>query len=364
MSIHTVIQDRRKALGLTQEQIAEYLGVTTPAVNKWEKGSTCPDILLLPPLARLLKIDLNTLFDFNGNMSRQELILFCKEIHETVLTDGFEAAFSLAQAKLREYPNNDTLLHNLALQMQGLLATAGLGENESVTYLKQIDAWYEQLTQSKEEVIRNGACYMLASRAISNKQFEKAQEYLDQMPNRNDTPDKRMLQATIYLNQDRAEDAAELLERTLMTSINDMQMVLYKLIDTNIAVGDYETASYVSERATRLAEAFDLNHYNTMVAPLQMAVASKNAERTVALLQKMLKAMSNPWDIHTSPLYRRISVNDTGATLEKMIKPMLQSLRKAPECAYLQAYPEFQKLLRSVYKELHADHETGTADNK
>lgn len=38
MEIHTVIQQRRKALGLTQEQVAEYLGVTAPAVNKWEKG--------------------------------------------------------------------------------------------------------------------------------------------------------------------------------------------------------------------------------------------------------------------------------------------------------------------------------------
>ena len=46
MAISKVIQERRKALGLTQEQVAEYLGVTTPAVNKWEKGSTCPDIII------------------------------------------------------------------------------------------------------------------------------------------------------------------------------------------------------------------------------------------------------------------------------------------------------------------------------
>lgn len=64
MAINTVIQAQCKALGLTQEQVGEYLGVTTPTVNKCEKGSTCPDIALLPSLARLLKIDLNTLFGF------------------------------------------------------------------------------------------------------------------------------------------------------------------------------------------------------------------------------------------------------------------------------------------------------------
>lgn len=46
MPMNLVIQEKRKALGLTQEQVAEYLGVSTPAVSKWEKGTTCPDIIL------------------------------------------------------------------------------------------------------------------------------------------------------------------------------------------------------------------------------------------------------------------------------------------------------------------------------
>ena len=64
MQIHQIIREKRKALGLTQEQVAERLGVSTPAVNKWEKGSTYPDITLLPALARLLETDLNTLLSF------------------------------------------------------------------------------------------------------------------------------------------------------------------------------------------------------------------------------------------------------------------------------------------------------------
>lgn len=38
MKINQIIHKRRKELALTQEQIAEFLGVSTPAVNKWEKG--------------------------------------------------------------------------------------------------------------------------------------------------------------------------------------------------------------------------------------------------------------------------------------------------------------------------------------
>ena len=44
----------RKAKGLTQEQLADMLGVSAPAVSKWETGSSYPDISLLCPLARAL----------------------------------------------------------------------------------------------------------------------------------------------------------------------------------------------------------------------------------------------------------------------------------------------------------------------
>lgn len=40
MRINEIIKERRLAKGFTQEQIANYLGVTAPAVNKWEKGDS------------------------------------------------------------------------------------------------------------------------------------------------------------------------------------------------------------------------------------------------------------------------------------------------------------------------------------
>lgn len=39
MKINQIIREKRKELSLTQEQIAEFLGVSTPAVNKWEKAA-------------------------------------------------------------------------------------------------------------------------------------------------------------------------------------------------------------------------------------------------------------------------------------------------------------------------------------
>lgn len=40
MKINEIIREKRLAEGFTQEQMASYLGVSAPAVNKWEKGGS------------------------------------------------------------------------------------------------------------------------------------------------------------------------------------------------------------------------------------------------------------------------------------------------------------------------------------
>lgn len=53
-TIGSRIAQKRKALGLTQEDLAARLGVSSQAVSKWENDVSCPDISLLPALARAL----------------------------------------------------------------------------------------------------------------------------------------------------------------------------------------------------------------------------------------------------------------------------------------------------------------------
>lgn len=55
------ISKLRKEKGLTQNDIAEKLGVTDKAVSKWERGLGCPDISLLIPLSEILEISVNEL---------------------------------------------------------------------------------------------------------------------------------------------------------------------------------------------------------------------------------------------------------------------------------------------------------------
>ncbi len=56
MKIQEQIAFLRKQKGLTQEELAQALGVTNQAVSKWESGQCCPDIQLLPELAKLFEV--------------------------------------------------------------------------------------------------------------------------------------------------------------------------------------------------------------------------------------------------------------------------------------------------------------------
>lgn len=60
-TLGTRITQKRKNLGFTQEELAEKLGVSAQAVSKWENDLSCPDITLLPTLAKVLDTTIDEL---------------------------------------------------------------------------------------------------------------------------------------------------------------------------------------------------------------------------------------------------------------------------------------------------------------
>lgn len=347
MSMNFVIQERRKELGLTQEQVAEYLNVSVPAVCKWEKGVTSPDITLLPSLARLLQTDLNTLFCFQEDLNMQEISNFCKEMTEIVREKGIGQGFEAAKDKIHTYPYNDTLLHCLTLQLDGLLSTSGLSEDETHPFCDTITGWYQKLMESDDSSIRNSASYMMAGRFIRAGEYDKAQQVLDTMPSKDDTlstlADKKMLQITIYQQQGETEKAAQMIQNALFMSLSKAQMLLVKLVDTALLAGDAEKAEQIADKSRRMAELFDLWEYNSCTAPLQVALAKKDPGKTLSILRHMLGTMLTPWEMKKSPLYDHIAAKQNDP--KKMLPAILLELESGPEYAFLRECDEFRELI-------------------
>ena len=105
----------RKGKDLTQEEIAEMLGVSAQSVSKWERGETLPDITLLPALANLYKVSVDVLIGMdkiNDDQTKNNL-------HATAYNltrDGdYKAVISLYNDALKMYPNDAAFMSGLAL---------------------------------------------------------------------------------------------------------------------------------------------------------------------------------------------------------------------------------------------------------
>lgn len=80
----------RKKKGLTQDSLAEMLGVTPQAVSKWERGESMPDVSLLPVLARIFEVSIDSLFGVERQPVAQYLPEGQRDFEKMVLRISIE----------------------------------------------------------------------------------------------------------------------------------------------------------------------------------------------------------------------------------------------------------------------------------
>ena len=105
IKLHEQISFLRKQKGLTQEQLANALGVTNQSVSKWESGQCCPDIQLLPYIAELFEVSVDELLGCNSAKGLGDICLNIKDYFTTLPEkESFENAYRIA-----------ALLHEIAV---------------------------------------------------------------------------------------------------------------------------------------------------------------------------------------------------------------------------------------------------------
>lgn len=296
MKINEMIRERRIAKKLTQEQMAGYLGVTAPAVNKWEKGTSYPDITLFPALARLLDTDLNTLLSFQEDLSDREIALFLNELSE-------------------------------------------LSEKEGVETL------YVRALDSSDSAIQNQAKAMLISRYMGRKEYERAQELLNSLPEQ-DFFDKKQIQVNLLIELGKLGEAAKAAEEKLLSATNEIHATLMSLMEIAIKEDRIDDAEYIANVSKKGADLFDLWEYNSYVAHFQLYLVTKQRKKVLKILVSMLKSLTHKWEINQSPLYRHIKTKEVDKTFgPKMQKTLIDSLRHDEDSAYWRENQELEKVL-------------------
>ena len=324
MKINEIIKQKRIEKGLTQEQVANYLGVSTPAVSKWESGITYPDITLLPALARLLDTDLNTLLSFKDGLSDKEVILFMNEVSETLQKDGFEAGYELAINKIKEYPNCDLLISNIAMLLDGAWLLTGEKTNDK--YQEEIINLHRRAANSNDLNIKEQSLGILASKLIEKGEYEEAQQILDSF-SKDSWTDKKKLQSDLYIAKCEYSNAAKIMEEKLLTATTDIHSCLMSLMEIALKEERVDDAEYIADVSANAAKVFDLWEYNAYVAYSQLYDATKSRKEYIKILIPMLKSLTKKWDINKSPLYRHIKSKEVDKGFGKQLqKAIIQSI--------------------------------------
>ena len=111
MELKNKLKELRMARRMTQEMVADRLGVSSQTVSKWERGLLSPDISLLPKIALLFKCSIDSLFDMDLVWSIEHRNEFRANIHELHEKKDWEGVY---RAWIREIELNPDHYGNYA----------------------------------------------------------------------------------------------------------------------------------------------------------------------------------------------------------------------------------------------------------
>ncbi|MDO5291998.1 MAG: helix-turn-helix domain-containing protein [bacterium] len=345
MNIGKVIRQYRKQQNLTQEQIANYLGVSAPAVNKWENDNSYPDITLLPPLARILKTDVDTLLSFHEELSDLEINQFIKEISSEVTIAGYEKTFDKAASKIKEYPTCDKLILFIAQIMNGYLMMGKDTLPGKKKYQKQITAWFEVVAESSSKELANMAITSLSQNYMNQKEYEAAQKLLDRIPPAGF--DKRMMQANLYGNQGLHDKAYQVYEEMIYQYSNNLIGSLMQVINLLCEQEQYEKALQYAQLAETVADSFALGSYVGISARLPIFLKEKKVEESLQTLGEMIKGIDTMDRPLKSDLYRHMKFKESDG-FDEMKQLLRKSIELDPELEFLKEDVRFQRIIKQL----------------
>ena len=93
----------RHKRNITQEQLADFLGVTKASVSKWENHQSMPDILLLPKLAAFFDVSIDQLMGYEPQLSKEQIQKIYQDLSEEFVSNSFTETMKKSQELVKKY---------------------------------------------------------------------------------------------------------------------------------------------------------------------------------------------------------------------------------------------------------------------
>ena len=156
---------------LTQEEVADFLGITAQSVSKWERGESYPDITLLPALANIFETSVDLLLGMDTIRAEQTRL----DIHKKAIGYQRSGDYDLAEKTYREalliYPNKPGMI-------LGLASTLALkGETEEAIELMERGLPIS-INEKQKSTMRATLCFLY----LKAGREDKANKLASQLP--------------------------------------------------------------------------------------------------------------------------------------------------------------------------------------
>lgn len=322
MSIGKVIRKYRKEKNMTQEEMALRLGVTAPAVNKWENENSLPDIMLLAPIARLLGISPDTLLSFREELTQEEINGIIYELDEKLQTESFRECFHWVKERLELYPNCEALMFSAAVILQAQLLLQELSDAED--YEAYTVSLFERVLKSDDEMLRLKAADSLFGFYLRKEQYEKAESYLEYFSLQN--PNRKFRQAQIFEGTGRTKEAYKEYEELLFELYGRVSLTLNGMYVLAVKEEDMERAHKLVEKQRELAVCFEMGRYHEVSAGLELATLEKDEKAVAAIRKEMLDAIPQIDAFRHSFLYEHTEFTQIR---EEFVEKLRENLMKS-----------------------------------
>ena len=191
------IKQLRRQQGLTQERLADHLGVTDKAVSKWECGLTAPDLALIMPLARILHVSADELLGGKKEENDAKRLKY-DERYTNYLKYDTRENYQIALQAVKDYPNDYKYLAFLAQTEMFVAYCSEFKEDPASRYspemleraIKHNDIVIEECEDAN---IRGNAIWNAMVCCKNMRDYDRAKGYAEMLPSQNQfTKDKAM----------------------------------------------------------------------------------------------------------------------------------------------------------------------------
>ncbi|MCL2322837.1 MAG: helix-turn-helix domain-containing protein [Oscillospiraceae bacterium] len=152
---------KRGEKGITQDELANFIGVSRASVSKWETGQSYPDIIFLPQLAAYFDISLDELMGYVPQMTDEDIrklyVELANEFSEKPFDDVMIRCLSIAKKYYSCFP----LLYQLGMLFLNYSAVSKDDEKKVFTINEAKEIFIRVKTQCDSIELKQLGCLMI-----------------------------------------------------------------------------------------------------------------------------------------------------------------------------------------------------------